>query len=208
MKATPRKNITLFSPSTEYMNHSIAMKSTEISTNQISNLFSILSFDSYNQLVMGQKNLSFIEANSSDFLFNFALDNYFPYIETLSVSSQTTLKNSIGKILKFEFPETTFYNDSDILEKNSNQNINILQISFKIRACIIGEYFDFKELKCIPCQPGFYSFQRNFLDYSLCTSCALENFYCYGEFNLSPKKGFWRFTEESTNFIKCPSHKG
>ena len=185
------------------------MKSTILSTNQVNNLFSIFSFEDYNLFLMGERNKNFIEANSSGFLFAFALDRYIPYVNKLSISSHLILKDAVGKTLNFQFPEEIFYDDYQLqVEDNNIKKDKILEVFFKLRDCTIGEYFDFNDLKCLPCQPGFYSFQKNFLDFSLCTSCALENFFCYGGFNLSPKKSFWRMTDTSTNFIKCPSQQG
>lgn len=36
----------------------------------------------------------------------------------------------------------------------------------------------------------------------MCKNCSIEMI-CYGGDRVAPRKGFWRYNEKSTNFIKC-----
>jgi hypothetical protein len=106
-----------------------------------------------------------------------------------------TIQLNISQLLK---------NISKISNKNKQLELNI-----KIRKCAKGEYFDLELLKCVACQPNFYSLEDEFIEPSSCKSCTIEKrFYCYGGFNLTPKAGYWRRTSDSINFMKCPYEFG
>ncbi len=178
------------------------------STNRISDFFSVLSFDHYNQLITGQDNKYNLVTNSSGLTFTFSLNDNIPRLVGLAATSLEILMRSVRKKLNYRFEKNIFYKDYQIKKENLNNFENQLEVSFELRDCTTGEYFDFEELNCMPCQAGLYSFEKNFLEFSLCKSCVFENFNCYGGFNLTPKRNFWRKTEESTNFLRCPSKTG
>ena len=55
---------------------------------------------------------------------------------------------------------------------------------------------------CIPCPQNYYTLNEN----SSCQDCSnIDNLNCtLGGNSLFPKKGYWRFNENSTRFLKCP----
>lgn len=201
------KDVYLYNRLTEFINQTIDVNSVVTSANEVAEVLSVLSFDYYDQLIVGKENNSILIVNSSGFAFKFSYGKYFLNLVAISTISQETLKQAVKKKLKFQLSKNIFNKDYEIKESITNHQ-DLLEVTFEFRACTIGEYFDFNEQKCLPCQPGFYSFDKDFLEHSLCKSCTVENFNCYGSFNLTPKRHFWRITEESKNFLRCPSEKG
>ncbi len=41
----------------------------------------------------------------------------------------------------------------------------------------------------------------------MCQRCINKEFYCYGGKNLTPKSGYWRVDDFSSNFLKCPNQR-
>ena len=140
----------------------------------------------------------------TDFSFFFSIKNYLLCFSRVIPYSSTILTNITENTIFLKL------NPSDIFNDISNLRLaKILEVTISIRKCRKGEYFDLGELKCIECQPNFYSFEDNFLEPSSCKSCTIERrFYCYGGFNLTPKAGYWRRSSDSINFIKCPYEAG
>lgn len=79
-----------------------------------------------------------------------------------------------------------------------------LQLKLSFRDCILGEILT-ENFECQPCEEGTFSFQRDFFVVSeKCQLCLESNpFNCLGGNDLRPRAGFWRLSNDSTNFLKC-----
>ena len=79
---------------------------------------------------------------------------------------------------------------------------SFLNVSF--RQCQLGEKLT-KNFACEPCPPEKYSLQKDFQTTPTdCLQCKNLEFSCGGGFNLTPNPGYWRYSNFSTNFMKCP----
>ena len=88
-----------------------------------------------------------------------------------------------------------------IIEKNKFSN---LTLEFSLRPCIIGESLTSK-FTCEECLKNTFSFKRIINDFPhTCLNCFGENFFCHGGNRLSPKPGYWRLSNKSFQFFKCP----
>jgi hypothetical protein len=98
-------------------------------------------------------------------------------------------------------PDALLDRASLLLPQNSS-------IIIRMGFCQEGQYLDSQTMKCKDCEVNFFSKEINVSRPSTCINCERYNFYCYGGSNLSPKRGFWRVDQHSTNFIKCPVSEG
>jgi hypothetical protein len=121
---------------------------------------------------------------------------------------QTQYQNIIGKIYNFYIDPfkifKSFFPNLNELTHNISKG-NFIQIVAEIEDCKVGEVFN-GEL-CIPCERNQYSLEKLIGGSTLiCTFCRdIDPFFCYGGSFRSPKKNFWRFNNESENFLRCPS---
>ena len=82
--------------------------------------------------------------------------------------------------------------------------ITLRSLKTYMENCERGEQLS-EEGYCEPCERGFYSNSINITGLSLCISCLdSDPFFCYGGAIRSPKAGFWRPSEMSSNFLNCP----
>jgi hypothetical protein len=131
--------------------------------------------------------------------------------DTGSLSRSAGLKDGVRLSLSinnishlFGFTTLTF---SRMLLLETSKNEVRFNVTFRLRNCTIGEYFSLELLECFPCKSNFYSFRRNFMSPSTCEICENKPFYCYGGANLTIKASYWRFSDISNNFLKCPNKK-
>ena len=145
--------------------------------------------------------LKFLEINNNQFvknsiIVNESILNYNKYYFEKTSNSYICL----NMIQRRNVP----INEKFILKiKLDNANSNLtLEIFF--RECVRGESLT-SNFVCKECDPETYSFNNNLNEIlQNCKSCDSKNFYCYGGDKLTPKPGFWRFTEKSTKFYECP----
>ena len=83
----------------------------------------------------------------------------------------------------------------------------ILRMDFNLQ-CRLGQNI-YDNGTCYECPREYYLFEKTDMEqtfaHQFCIKCTEEiPFYCFGGLNVTPKHGFWRFNENSTNFIKCP----
>lgn len=173
--------------------------------------FSCVWLDELGQIIYGkQEDYSRIfEING--FTFNVSYSDFFPSISSIHSSTHLNLVDNIKKRLNFSLPLDfcRIYNSSPLSTNNTiSSSSSSLFVSLMFRNCIKGEYYDIDLAQCISCKPTFYSTKDDFLEPSTCLSCVDEPFYCYGGNNLSPKPGYWRKWEFSSNFIPCPYKLG
>ena len=92
------------------------------------------------------------------------------------------------------------------LNKVGSDSKTNLEVFLSFRNCRIGERY-IENFICQECPLNTYSFIRNFNDRitDLCKDCSKESFNCFGGSKLTPRKGFWRLNEKSTNFLECPN---
>ncbi|TNV74981.1 hypothetical protein FGO68_gene13540 [Halteria grandinella] len=88
------------------------------------------------------------------------------------------------------------------LDKPGPRNAsNSLDISFNLRACLIGEAM-LSNGKCALCEQGTYLLQASD-EPGFCRKCPSLEAECFGGSAIFPKSGYWRSSNESDNFIKC-----
>ena len=163
-------------------------------------------FDNYSQLASGNHELVWddnriieavnIETNEKENItLSFAKQNGSLCLRGLT--SQYLL--DLGRSIRFTL------NSSMLTSKAELHNIDSFNITVKMRKCLMGEKFVPENNNCEPCPPFFYSFLSDFDKPNTCYRCYGKPFYCYGGAQLTPKPGFWRNDEFSTNFLKCPN---
>jgi hypothetical protein len=180
-------------------------RNVPFSTGFSSCLFQIISKDYFNQTSIGENLFQALQIeHNSEYTLDFTIHNYFLCFSAIRPNSSKSLTNIAGKTLMLEMNSSELVKNLSRISRN-----NELKVKLKVRNCIRGEYFDLEQLKCVVCQPNFYSFEDDFVEPSSCKSCTIERrFYCYGGFNLTPKAGYWRRTSNSFNFMKCPYESG
>lgn len=82
-----------------------------------------------------------------------------------------------------------------------------LRMEFNLQ-CELGQNI-YENGTCYMCPREYYLFEKTDVAqtfaHQFCIKCTEEiPFYCFGGLSLTPKRGYWRFNENSTNFIKCP----
>lgn len=124
----------------------------------------------------------------------------------LTNSLDYSLENGLicfkGVFKRLQFPIKSEFNYRIWLE--GGRQADYLQLSLSFRDCNLGEILT-DSFQCQPCKEGTFSFQKEFLIVSeKCQLCLDSNpFYCLGGNDLRPRAGFWRLSNESTNFLKC-----
>eukprot|EP00347_Sterkiella_histriomuscorum_P022241 403331176 len=85
-------------------------------------------------------------------------------------------------------------------------SVSFIKEPFKIniltRPCQVGEKYTIDK-SCIVCPTGEYLYQAP-KSIVTCQKCD-PNAICYGLYKVAPKPGYWRSSNTSTNFIKCPN---
>ncbi len=71
-----------------------------------------------------------------------------------------------------------------------------------LRECKVGEYFN-QVGKCIWCESGFSLTAMK--EPGDCKPCDVEKASCTGGNDIGPKPGFWRPSNTSSNFMRCPN---
>ncbi len=166
-------------------------------------------FDEFGSLARGgfihNEELTRIEKEL--FSLHFKLKDSFPCLFKIKASSSENFKLITSRENSFRLAFNDFLLKGSVSEEllRANKNKSI-EININFKKCAMGEFFD--GTLCRPCQTDFYSFREDFAEVSSCTLCAGVNFYCYGGFNHTPKPGYWRASENSTNFIQCPNRRG
>ena len=94
----------------------------------------------------------------------------------------------------------------NILDGISDKNPD-LDIQFEIEACKNCDVF--YGMNCIPCPINtFYPLNDLSGSSFQCPACnKIYNFNCYGSDQRSPKKNYWRLSQNSNSFLRCPSSK-
>ena len=143
----------------------------------------------------------------------------FQYIDKVPIEKSSSFTNN-GFILfsdvKITFPpnsslfcnlKLTFY--ENLLFKSPFPSRKKLDRSFplsfkiKIRPCILGELL-LSDNSCYECPRSSFSLDDPMLNKyaSKCYSCP-ANAYCHGKNNISPLRGFWRYSSNSLQILKC-----
>jgi hypothetical protein len=84
-------------------------------------------------------------------------------------------------------------------------NSSMISVELNFASCNRGEVLN--ELRrCVPCEPNLFSFSENFETQSLCVKAELsrDHFVSFGGMNLIPDNGYWRYSQDSTEILKCP----
>jgi hypothetical protein len=89
---------------------------------------------------------------------------------------------------------TLTYSTSSI---GSSQNSKVM-LRVEARQCIIGE--EVVGNSCAVCESGTYSLDPS----HSCADCPSEA-YCYGNYSMVPRAGYWRSGVDSDKFYKCPN---
>ncbi len=157
----------------------------------------VLGFDYAQNIVMERlfENKTVL-VQSNGFQVKFKAKTFYYILESITPDSQEVIAENISKNLTFNLNSSLFF---DFIKEE------VLFLTLSIRKCKIGEYYDVTSFFCLPCQPNTFLFLDEYLEASICKSCAGENFYCYGGFQISPKRQYWRKSENSTIFLRCPN---
>jgi hypothetical protein len=78
-----------------------------------------------------------------------------------------------------------------------------LNITTSIRKCVAGEELTVDN-RCVACPPGFYQYFDP-EKVTPCKQCPKDANCSSGKAMVYPKPGYWRSTNISENFIKCPN---
>jgi hypothetical protein len=167
--------------------------------------FQIVLLDVFNQTAIGEYQFKSINKMYNDnFNISFSIYNTFPCFSAIYPIESALLTNLTDRPIELVL-NSSFFSNEIALSLGINRT---LLIDLNVRKCTKGEYFDQKNLECLPCEPNFFSFEDGFVEPVLCKSCISEPFYCYGGFNHTPKLGYWRSGYKSIKFIKCPNSLG
>ena len=157
----------------------------------------IIYIDAFNQTAFGDYEFESDSRNASDTTLILKTKYGLPCIEELKIEDLQIAQNTTKQQRNVAIEDLkNFFNKTDRLKYPLN-------ITFSLKNCSKGEYLDPNTIKCQPCPSNFFSFDESFFEPSACSSCLQENFYCYGGFQLSPKKNYWRRDSYSTNFLRC-----
>lgn len=75
-------------------------------------------------------------------------------------------------------------------------------IKFDARPCIYGEIYNIHLFRCEFCEEDYYTVGDPMDNYE-CRKCDLDRMICPGGNVLFPKPGYWRWNDDSDNFLKC-----
>lgn len=87
--------------------------------------------------------------------------------------------------------------------KAKNKTLIDYNFFVNLRTCIMGEYFT-SNGKCIYCEAGVGYSVVVMTEPGSCKECPTERAYCEGGANVGPKPGYWRVSNMSSDFLKCP----
>ena len=131
-----------------------------------------------------------LQSNFSD-VSGYLLDPTLTYIATPNTSALITLKS-------------TFPSPLSILKMlNSDLEINI---PTRVIPCEVGDLYNPSTQVCETCPIGRFSWGNPLAQGITCESCPL-NMDCWGGSQVSPKIGFWRFSNLSNSALSCPHEK-
>ena len=131
-------------------------------------------------------------------------------LEVLGEKRRLENSNVITGITNY-FSENGIFNISAAkltLQPSSNTKIQFVTIlgtqtlNIEFRPCLTGE--SYTELgECIECSSGSYLLYAP-SEPTECTECLTLKTTCYGGNNIGPKPGYWRKSNETDLFLKCP----
>ncbi|CAG9320353.1 unnamed protein product [Blepharisma stoltei] len=101
--------------------------------------------------------------------------------------SEVIVSGDPGSTVGFSF-------SSSIISSNTSED----SLYFKLRECEVGEVSASKS--CQICEAGTY----NLIAGEPCKDCPTSA-KCYGKNNIFPKPGYWRVSNLTDNFLKCPN---
>mmetsp|Transcript_16111 Transcript_16111/g.13638 ORF Transcript_16111/g.13638 Transcript_16111/m.13638 type:complete len:371 (-) Transcript_16111:115-1227(-) len=87
--------------------------------------------------------------------------------------------------------------------RNLQDTDQSIAITAEFRSCMRGE-IQTLDYECYECPPRTYSIIDEFEDQVAyeCVECP-QSAECFGLYFIGPKEGYWRFDENSTNFLEC-----
>ena len=131
-------------------------------------------------------------------------------VPTKNFSNKISMMKNNGflclrKVKRNQIPLKKYFKYNLFLKNIGDNPKYNLELKISIRNCKIGERF-LQDLVCEECFRSTYSFERNFKKLTeFCRDCEKMQFNCFGGFNLTPKKSYWRFSSKSTKFFECPN---
>lgn len=181
---TSGQNFNFFILITDYFNHSL------ISDSECTGELSCFVKDSSIYMIERSKN----QSSNGVLSFNAAKIIFYP---DSFLSCKVQIKYNENMIFK------------SIFGSNSSYYNSMKELNFKIyvQNCTRGEVFLY-DFTCFPCQRGSYSLQNPMLPNSNknCLPCP-QNAFCNGRDLITPLKGYWRASPNSTLILKCPSQE-
>jgi len=94
------------------------------------------------------------------------------------------------------------------IEFKKHFDISAIEFDFLVdlRNCSRGEKFTTLG-KCIWCDASMGYSLVNMTEPGDCRACPNDKALCTGGYNIGPDPGYWRSSEYSTNFLRCPNPK-
>lgn len=187
---------------------SLSNKTTLIKSLEIDNVISggnysyclvtIVGFDYYGNIGLNlDEDDDFYKVGSLQFRQQLPNLNKTRLSNTIKLSSKRG-NHCLSQITRNELP----VNESFKYEIIFNRTRKLI-LSLKFRNCLIGERLT-DHFECHSCEPGFYSFQTDFNQPSVCLTCTPDQFFiCLGGDRLMPLLGYWRSDKYSMNFLRC-----
>ena len=162
----------------------------------------LVSLDYFNQLMTKTSYFKGLEViNDEYFSYKFVNEKGLLCLRQINKTSENSMiRGTANQTFNFSIKVVELLNDYLEVQLFTS---TILNFSFTIAKCSIGQYYQEATRTCFDCPSNFYSFEENFQESTSCSPCSTEPFNCYGGFNLSPKPGYWRAGDYSRNFIKC-----
>lgn len=168
-------------------------------------LYSIASYDQFDQLIISKENDIKFDLISSLKLTPNNISIKPSSNDLLLTKNNAGCYCSSGTILPIPYYSKEFLYIISFFSSKS------LKLSLSFRNCDIGEFIE--NNLCIPCPDNTYSLdapktlENDKKDaISHCKPClSTDPFYCYGGSKLTPKPSFWRLNYYSDNFLHCPN---
>jgi len=105
------------------------------------------------------------------------------------------------KAVDMNIPSNQEYHQKHTLSYNPEKTYQIPFTMF-VRNCVIGE--GLKESgACFRCSPGTFLLTIP-VEPTVCDLCPNEKAFCNGGSDIGPRAGYWRSSNTSSTFFKCP----
>jgi len=121
-----------------------------------------------------------------------------PKQNTTSVVGVNRVKAEKGRFLFSDFIVIATPTSNTLLLVNTSAVANEVELSVSMRDCGLGEMQSNDQ--CIVCQTGMYSLDSQ----ANCKNCPEEAF-CYGNYTMTPRAGYWRTNNLTDRFYACPN---